>query len=162
MNATDRSALIDRYAAGPAVLRAALAKVPAEAMTWRPAPGKWSAHEVAVHCTDSETNSVARLRYLLVEKEPLIVGYDQDAWARDLDYHAQPLDLALAVVDAVRANTAHLLRRLPPDAFAKTGRHTEVGAYSVEKWLTYYAEHLHVHAAQINRNVAARAARGRG
>ena len=161
MNATERAALIDRYAAGPALLRATLAKVPADAMKWRPAPGKWSAHEVAVHCTDAETNSVGRLRYLLVEKEPLIVGYDQDAWARDLDYHAQPLDLALAVVDAVRANTAHLLRRLPPEAFAKTGRHTEVGAYSAEKWLTYYAEHLHVHAAQIERNLAAFASQRR-
>ena len=159
MNATERAALIDRYAAGPALLRATLAKVPADAMKWRPAPGKWSAHEVAVHCTDSETNAVARLRYLLAEKEPLLVGYDQDVWARDLDYHAQPLDLALAVVDAVRANTAHLLRRLPPEAFAKTGRHTEAGAYSVEKWLTYYAEHLHVHAAQIERNLAAFAAK---
>ena len=161
MNTTERAALIDRYAAGPALLRATLAKVPADAMKWRPAPGKWSAHEVAIHCTDSETTAVARLRYLLAEKEPLLVGYDQDVWARDLDYHAQPLDLALAVVDAVRANTAHLLRRLPPEAFAKTGRHTEVGAYSVEKWLTYYAEHLHVHAAQIERNVAAFAAQRR-
>ena len=158
MNASERAVLIDRYATGPALLRATLAKVPANAMQWRPGPGKWSAHEVVVHCTDSETNAVARLRYLLVEKEPLLVGYDQDVWARDLDYHAQPLDLALAVVDAVRANTAHLLRRLPESAFAKVGRHTEVGAYSVEKWLTYYAEHLHVHSAQIERNVAAFAA----
>ena len=161
MNTPGRAALIDRYAAGPATLRAALAKVPEGAMKWRPAPGKWSAHEVAIHCTDAETNAVARLRYLLVEKEPLLVGYDQDVWARDLDYHAQPLDLALAVVDTLRANTAHLLRRLPPEAFAKVGRHTEVGAYSVEKWLTYYAEHLHVHAAQIDRNVAAFASQRR-
>jgi DinB family protein len=159
MNATERAALIDRYAAGPALLRATVAKVPADAMKWRPAAGKWSAHEVVVHCTDSETTAASRLRYLLAEKEPVLVGYDQDVWARDLDYHAQPLDLALAVVDAVRANTAHLLRRLPPEAFAKTGRHTEVGAYSVEKWLTYYADHLHVHAAQIERNLAAFAAK---
>lgn len=158
MNATERAALIDRYAKGPAVLRAALAKVPADAMKWRPAPGKWSAHEVALHCADSETIAAGRLRYLLVEKEPLLVGYDQDVWARDLDYHAHPLDIALAAVDAMRANTAHLLRRLPDAAFAKVGRHTEVGAYSVEKWLTYYSEHCHVHAAQIERNVAAFAA----
>ena len=159
MNATERAALIDKYAAGPALLRATLAKVPTDAMKWRPAPAKWSAHEVVVHCADSETNAAGRLRYVLTEKEALIVGYDQDVWARDLDYHAQPLDLALAVVDAVRANTAHLLRRLPPEAFAKAGRHTEYGAYSVEKWLTYYAEHLHVHSAQIERNLAAFAAR---
>jgi hypothetical protein len=159
MNATERAALVDRYASGPALLRATVAKVPADAMKWRPASGKWSAHEVVVHCADSETTAAARVRYLLAEKDPVLVAWDQDVWARDLDYHAQPLDLALAVIDAVHANTAHLLRRLPPEAFAKTGRHTELGVISVEKWLAYNAEHLHVHAAQIERNLAAFAAK---
>jgi hypothetical protein len=63
-------------------------------------------------------------------------------------------------VDAVRANTVPLLRRLPAVAWTKTGRHTESGAYTVEKWLRSYAEHLEVHARQIDRNVAAFAARG--
>ena len=34
----EREALIQRYAEGPARLRAALAAVPREALTWRPAP----------------------------------------------------------------------------------------------------------------------------
>ena len=108
---------------------------------------------------DSETNSVARLRYLLAEKEPLIVGYDQDEWARVLDYHSHPVDTALTAVDAVRANALPLLGRLPAAAWTKPGRHTESGAYSAEKWMGYYAEHLAVHARQIDRNVAAFAAR---
>jgi hypothetical protein len=161
MSETNTQTLIDRYAAGPAVLRAALAKVPAGAMKWRPAPGKWSAHEVVVHCADSEVNSHGRLRYLLAEKEPLIVGYDQDVWAAALDYHAHPLEPALAAVDAVRANTVPLLRTLTPEMLARGGRHTEVGPYIVQQWLTYYAEHLDVHARQIDRTVAAfRAAHG--
>lgn len=152
---TERRALIDRYAAGPQRLRQALATVPAEAMKWRPAPGEWSAHEVACHCADSETQSASRIRVLAVEKEPLIVGYDQDAWARELDYHAQPLDLALAVVDAVRGATAELLRRLPADVWAREGRHTESGRYTAGDWLRIYAEHLEGHARQIEANVAA-------
>lgn len=155
MQQTEIDSLIRAYAEGPAVLRAAWAKVPAEARQWRPAPGKWSAHEVVVHCADSETNSHGRLRYLLAEKEPLIVGYDQDVWAAALDYHAHPVEPALAAVDAVRANTVPLLRRLSDADRAKTGRHTESGAYSVEQWMRYYAEHLHVHARQIDRTLAA-------
>ncbi|HTR19856.1 MAG TPA: DinB family protein, partial [Gemmatimonadales bacterium] len=61
----DRTALIDRYANGYAVLTAALAKVPKEAMQWRPGPHKWSAHEVIVHCADSESYAHVRLRILL-------------------------------------------------------------------------------------------------
>ena len=82
--ATDE--LIRRYAEGPALVRVAWENVPADVRQWRPGPGKWSAHEVVIHCADSETNAAMRLRYLLAEKEPVLVGYDQDAWARALGY----------------------------------------------------------------------------
>jgi len=155
MEPNERARLIERYAAGPGRLRQALAAVPAPAMQWRPEPDAWSAHEVAVHCADSETQAASRIRVLTSEKEPLIVGYDQDAWARDHDYHAHPVDLALAVVDAVRASTAALLRRLPEAAWAREGRHTESGRYTAEDWLRIYAEHLEGHARQIEDNAAA-------
>lgn len=155
LNAAERSRLIDQYAEGPRRLRAALATVPAEAMKWRPKPGEWSAHEVVCHCADSETNAAGRIRYVLVEKEPVIIGYDQEAWANALDYHAHPLDVALATVDAVRGNTTALLRRVPDDAWQRAGRHTESGRYGAEDWLTIYAEHLEIHARQIESNVAA-------
>src|SRR6185436_11255688 len=62
-----REALIQQFADGPARLRAALAAVPPAALKWRPAPKEWSAHEVVVHCADSETNSFARIRFLVAE-----------------------------------------------------------------------------------------------
>jgi hypothetical protein len=157
----ERESLIRQYEQGPARLRAALAKVPAEALQWRPAPGEWSAHEVACHCADSETNAAARIRYLLVEKDPVIVGYDQAAWAVGLDYHAHPIEPAVATVAAVRANTAVLLRRLTDAAWLREGRHTESGRYTAEDWLRVYAEHLEIHARQIESNVAAWHARTR-
>jgi hypothetical protein len=158
----EREALIRRYANGPARLKAALATVPAEALQWRPRPGEWSAHEVIVHCADSETNAAGRIRWLAAEADPVIQGYDEAEWARRFDYHQLPLEPALALVEAVRANTAALLRRMPEDAWGRVGRHTESGRYGAEDWLTIYAEHLEVHAAQIEANVAAwRTARGR-
>jgi hypothetical protein len=129
--------------------------VPVEARQWRPAPKEWSAHEVVCHCGDSETQAASRIRILMVEKEPVVQGYDEAAWARDLDYHQHPVELALAAVEAVRANTTALLRRLPPAAWQKTGRHTESGPYTAEGWLGIYGEHLEVHARQIESNVAA-------
>jgi hypothetical protein len=151
----ERATLIARYADGPRVLREALATVPAEALQWRPAPAEWSAHEVVVHCADSETQAASRIRVLACDKEPVIQGYDQEVWARELDYHAHPLDLALATVVAVRANTAALLRRLPEATWARVGRHTESGRYGADQWLSIYADHLEIHARQIADNVAA-------
>jgi hypothetical protein len=155
LSKSERDALIRRYASGPALLRRAFAKVPAAALKWRPAPGEWSAHEIVCHCADSETNSHARIRFVVAEPSPVIQGYDQERWARVLDYHSHPLAPALATVDAVRANTAALIRRLPDEAWALTATHTESGPYGAEAWLTIYAEHLEVHAKQIDANVAA-------
>jgi hypothetical protein len=161
LTSSERAEFIRQYADGPRRLRAALATTPAGALTWRPKPGEWSAHEVVVHCADSETQAASRIRVVVSEKVPVIQGYDEAQWARDFDYHAHPLDVALATVDAVRANTAALLRRLPEAAWAKVGRHTESGRYDAEDWLKIYAEHLENHARQIEANVAAWKASGR-
>ena len=155
----EREALIARYEAGPARLAAALATVPPEALQWRPAAEEWSAHEIVVHCADSEANAALRIRYLVAEPEPVILGYDQVEWARRLDYHSHPIEPALRTIEAVRANTVPLLRRLPERAWARVGRHSESGAYSAERWLEIYAAHLEEHAAQIEANVVAWRAR---
>jgi hypothetical protein len=110
---------------------------------------------VICHCADSEASGALRIRYLAVEPEPLIVGYDQDAWAIELDYHSRALEPALAVVEAVRANTVPLIRSLPDAAWRRSGRHTESGHYTAEDWLRIYAVHLEDHARQIERNLAA-------
>jgi hypothetical protein len=158
----EREKLIRQYAGGPARLKAALAAVPADALQWRPQPGEWSAHEVVVHCADSETNAAARIRFLTAEADPVIQGYDEAEWARRFDYHEHPVAPALALVEAVRANTVALLRRLPEEAWERVGRHTESGRYAAEDWLGIYAEHLEGHARQIEANVAAwRAEHGR-
>jgi len=151
----ERAALIERYARGPALLKAALTKVPREALRWRPGPKRWSAHEIVVHCADSETNAHGRLRFLLAEQKPVIQGYDQDRWAQALDYHALPLDAALATVVAVRANTVPILKRMRDADWARIGQHTESGPYAAEDWLAIYAEHLEKHSRQIERNLEA-------
>ena len=155
MTPAERRDLIARYAAGPDLLVAALAEVPEEALQWRPGPGKWSVHEVIVHCADSETNAHGRIRTLVAEKDPVIQGYDQDAWARKFDYHARSLGAALVTIEAVRANTVPILESLSDEEWAKMGTHTESGPYGAEDWLRSYGTHLEVHAAQIRRNVEA-------
>jgi hypothetical protein len=159
MSREEREALVEQYARGPGRIREALARVPREALQWRPEPGKWSAHEVVVHCADAETNAALRIRYLVAEKEPLIVGYDQDAWARLFDYHAQPLEESLAAASAARARTVPLLRAMTEADWKKEGRHTESGPYTAEDWLRIYVAHLEGHARQIERNAEAWKAR---
>jgi len=150
-----RGTFLKRYAEGPALLRRAWEAVPLEARTWRPTEGAWSAHEVVVHCADSETYAATRIRLLLAEAEPLIVGYDENLWARRFDYHATDPELALHLVETVRAYTSATLARLPDEAWGRMGRHTHSGPYGTDHWLRSYGEHLEIHAAQLRRNLAA-------
>jgi hypothetical protein len=155
LTVAEREDLIRRYKEGPALLRAVLDKAPREAHKWRPTENAWSVHEIVCHCADAEMNAAMRIRYLVAEEKPLIVGYDQDHWAKSFVYHAANLYTALGVVEAVRAHTTDLLRRLPAAAWLASGTHTESGTYSTEDWLKTYAEHLEKHSRQIERNLRA-------
>jgi hypothetical protein len=151
MSPAERAAWIERYAHGPALLEAAYARVPAEARQWRPG-GQWSAHQIIVHCADSETSAHMRIRYVVAEREPLIV-VRQDANSR---LRLPPPGELASPIRAVRANTAPLLRRLTDADWTKAGRHTEHSQpYSGETWLVTYGEHLEVHSRQLERNIAA-------
>src|SRR5512132_1510647 len=155
LTAEERDALIQRYEDGPTKLRDAFAQVPREAWKWRPEPDRWSPYEVVCHCADAETNAASRIRYLVAEERPSIQAFDQDRWADVLDYHSERVELALAAVDVVRARTVGLLRRLPDEAWASEGTHSESGRYTAEDWLKTYAEHLEKHADQIQRALEA-------
>ncbi len=154
-DAATRESFLRRYMEGPALLRQAWEELPLEVRAWRPGESRWSAHEVVVHCADSETYAAIRIRLLLAEAEPLIVGYDENAWAQRFDYQASDPELALRLVETVRAHTAAMLNRLPDEAWGRMGRHSHSGNYGTDDWLRIYAEHLEVHTAQLQRNLAA-------
>ena len=157
----DQEKLIRDYTDVVVQLKESVAGLSDQQRRSHPVPGKWSVHEVVCHCADSETNAYARIRFLVAEERPVIQGYDQERWAQRFDYHALPLAPALATVDAVRANTAALLRRLPESAWAREGTHSESGRYTADGWLEIYAEHLEKHSRQIERNLAAWEAAGK-
>src|SRR5829696_6678785 len=66
------------------------------------APGKWSVRFVLHHLSDSETVLFDRIRRVLSEPRQVLWVYDQDAWARGLDYAQVPLDLSRRVYESVR------------------------------------------------------------
>jgi hypothetical protein len=154
LDTTARQALIARYKAGPAAVRAALDGATDAELDAR--HDGWTAREVAHHLADSETMSAIRLRRLLAEERPVIAGYDEEEFARTLRYD-RPIASALAVLEAIHLNTGELLDRLTEADWARAGTHSESGAYSVADWLRIYAAHAYDHAGQIER---ARAAAG--
>lgn len=146
----DRDALIDTYRTGADAFAAALDGLTGTQLDTVPANGGWTPRTVAHHVADSETNSYIRLRRLVAEQAPEIIGYDEERWARELRYDSRPIGSAVAVVHAVRAASLELLLTLGPDDWARAaGSHSEAGPYTLDAWLQTYARHPHEHADQI-------------
>ena len=154
MDRSTREALVARYRDGYAEVMRAMEGISAAELDFRPAPRSWSPREVIHHLADSEMTAAIRLRLLLAEDHPTIVGYDQEAFAGALFYD-RPLEASLAAFRAARETTAQILERMDDEQFERTGTHTEVGAYSVDRWLEIYAAHAHGPADQIRRARAA-------
>ena len=65
-------------------------------------PGKWSIRYVLHHLTDSEVVFTERLRRVISEPTMVVWYYDQDAWAKALDYSTRPLGASRPVYEALR------------------------------------------------------------
>ena len=154
MDKSERDEKIELYGRGFELLKAALTEVPAKAMKWKPEPKEWSVHEIIIHIADSESNSALRARKLIVEPGGTLMGYDQDAWAVQLNYHEMDLDDALEVTRLARKTTYELLKRQPEEVFTHWIKHPEMeGEYTFEKWLNIYPKHIPGHIEQIKNNV---------
>ncbi|HEY0443195.1 MAG TPA: DinB family protein [Candidatus Limnocylindrales bacterium] len=146
----DRTRLLEQYAAGFGVLESALAGITDAELDHQPGADDWTPRQVAHHVADSETTAYVRLRRILAEDDPQIVGYDEAEFARRLHYD-RPIEPSLAVVRAVREASLQLLKAIAPDEWQRAASHTESGRYSVDHWLEIYAAHPADHAAQITR-----------
>ena len=148
MDIATRRKLIDQYKDGYRAVADALTGATDKDLDVHPAPGKWSAREIVHHLADSEMTSAIRLRLLLAQDNPHIVGYDQDEFARRLHYD-RPTEASFDAFKAARRTTADLLERMTEADWKREGTHTEHGRYTVERWLEIYARHAHNHAEQI-------------
>jgi hypothetical protein len=140
MNAAEREALIDRYEDGFRAVTAALEGMSDTELAAREAPGEWSPREIVHHLADSEMTSAIRLRLLIAQDAPTLLGYDQEAFVRNL-YPDRPIAPSLAAFEAARAATAPILRRLSEEQWQRAGTHSESGRYTVEDWLQIYGGH---------------------
>lgn len=148
MSPAERAALLERYRTGYAAVADAVAAAGPDRLDLAVAGG-WTAREVVHHLADGEMTAAVRLRRLLAEDAPVIVGYDEAGFARALGYGTRPVEAALRAVEAARATSAELLERLSDDDWRRRGTHSESGVYGVEDWLRIYAAHPHDHAAQL-------------
>jgi hypothetical protein len=146
--------LIEHYSAGGEKLSLAIRGLTREDLLCVPDPaanvGKWSIQQVVIHCMDSELVSIDRLKRMIAEDNPTLIGYDENKFVASLFYDEQPAEDAIAVVDLARKTFARVLRKIPPAAFQRAGTHNERGKITVGTYLKAAADHLDHHIKFIH------------
>jgi hypothetical protein len=144
-----RQRLIDQIAAAPTKLRAAVEGLSAQQLDTPYRPDGWTIRQVVHHLPDSHLNSYIRFRLALTEDEPTIKPYYENRWAELDDARHAPIDLSLALLEALHRRWVLLLRSLRPQDLARTFIHPELGVVDLEKNLSLYAWHGRHHVAHI-------------
>ena len=141
--------LLERYRRGAELLAMVLTGVFGEEEDFAIAPGKWSIRTIVAHVADAELVGAARFRQVIAEENPAINAYDQDAWARNLDYAHRKPKQSLETFRRIRAENYDLLKDQPPAAFERTGTHSVNGVMTLHQMLEGYAGHAESHARQL-------------
>ena len=120
----------------------------------RPEPTEWSVIECVGHLVDSEIVASARIRWILSEDRPDIVGYDQDRWVDGLHHGDDDPDQLIGLFDTLRAANLRLLAATPLADHERFGVHRERGPESYGLMVRLGAGHDRFHIAQAERALA--------
>jgi uncharacterized damage-inducible protein DinB len=110
-----------------------------------PVPGKWSIAQLVAHLTDCDLVFADRIKRVVSENNPPLQGFDESLWATALHYEMQPTRDNAELFAMNRRLLAGVLRVLPPEAFARTGVHSERGPMTADQILEYAVKHLDHH-----------------
>jgi hypothetical protein len=138
----------------PAAIRVLLAEA-GDRLRTRSAPGEWSVLECVGHIFDSEVVVSGRVRWILAEDEPDIVGYDQALWVAELRHNEDDPARLLATFEALRGANLDLWALRPVADRERIGRHRERGPESYDMTFRLSAGHDRIHLAQARRALEA-------
>lgn len=142
--------LIENYLAGCATLKRAVIGMSREQVLNRPITGKWSTLEVVCHLADFEPIFADRMKRIIAEDQPPLIGANPDRFAATLAYHQRDLDEEIILIERTRSQMARILRTLPASALARTGIHNEAGPRTLEQVLTGAIKHIVHHVKFIH------------
>jgi DinB family protein len=113
------------------------------------APGKWPVRFILHHLADAETVLYDRIRRAISEPKQVLWAFDQDAWAKGLDYSQIPLELSRRIYTAVREGIIYEARA----HYEKNGHlefvHSETGIRTLKEEFEKVAGHNERHLEQI-------------
>jgi hypothetical protein len=137
---------VDAYAAGADAPARSIAGLSREDLLAHPVAGTWSIQELVLHLMDSDLVACDRMKRIAAEtRPPLLIGYDETAFSRNLSYADADAAMACEAFRLNRLMTAAMLRSLPGAAWEKWGVHNERGKLTLPQIVAGYIDHLEHH-----------------
>ena len=113
------------------------------------APGKWPVRYLLHHLADAETVLYDRVRRVISEPRQVLWVFDENAFAKGLDYAAVPLELSRGIYKSVRAGNIYYARL----HYEKNGHlefvHSVTGVRTLRDEMEKVAAHNAHHLEQI-------------
>lgn len=145
----ERVTCIEQIAAAPEGLRRAVQGLDDRQLDTPYRPGGWTVRQVVHHVPDSHLNAYTRFKLACTEESPAIKTYDEARWAELAEARTAPIDVSLDLLTLLHRRWVLFLRTLGPADFARTVRHPDWGAPTVDFLLAQYAWHGRHHTAHI-------------
>ena len=117
-------------------------------------PGKWSVRHVLHHLADAETVLHDRICRILSEPRQVLLVFDENAWAKALDYSQKPLALSRPVYESVRNTIIHYAGLHYEAKGHLEFVHSVTGVRTLKDEMDKVASHNEHHLAQIRTALA--------
>lgn len=130
-------------------------KHPAAVLRTRAFEGKWTPNEIIGHLTDSEWVYGYRLRLILSEDSPTILGTQQDRWVAGLRHNEREPSESVEIFRTLRQLNLAVWKRTSPADLERAGQHNERGPEPLGVMLRLLAGHDLSHMDQIQRYIQA-------
>jgi hypothetical protein len=136
---------IEEYARGAVLPGEAIRGLSPADFAATPVPGSWSIGQIVLHLMDSDLIASDRMKRIIAEENPPIIGYDETAFSKKLFYEKLDPFAAAELFRRNREMTAIILRNLPDEAFERIGTHNERGKLTLGEMVTMYVQHVEHH-----------------
>ena len=111
--------------------------------------GKWPVKFILHHLADAETVLYDRIRRIISEPRQVLWVFDQDSWAKGLNYSQLPLELSRRIYESVRAGVIHQARLHYDSSGHLEFVHSETGVRTLKAEFDKVASHNERHLEQI-------------
>lgn len=147
--AQERASFIDSIEGLPAEIESLIKSFSEKQWSTPYREGGWTACQVVHHVADSHMNAYIRIKWTLTEETPVIKAYDEKLWALTPEVSFDPL-FSLALLKALHAKWALLLRNIPEDQLQRAFVHPDTGKKnSIERMLALYSWHGEHHLGHL-------------